>query len=368
MLAEKGEVPEKQLKHPPPTKASLSTIPLQVIQTAKALDVDLKKSSITHRNGSDNDSNGFDDDLPEDFDPEDMDEDAIAKMMEEEDFAQQQLKLAGETIRNRKNKDLEIPKKLESAAKLSVDTAVIAPVIVPPALVSPLPFPSTLTIPDIPPSMYTSQIQTTNTKITTTPKKRGRKTKDDISPIVDNAKAARGIPEQFPSKEPIIPSLSAIQHTSTVPPSKSSPLGLPPPLQHTPALQMFPHVSSAIQHTSSVIAHSSVIQQRPLPAIIPPSSALGISMNQQPIIPSTILDVRNTRLLDPSELGKPPDSISESPTKKRARRKKVTPLRESISSPPNADTSPAGVSSPISIPTVSKVTSILSERLSAGPG
>lgn len=367
MLAEKGEVPEKLLKNPPPTKASLSTIPLQVIQTAKALDVDLKKSAVTHRNGSDNDSNGFDDDLPEDFDPEDMDEDAIAKMMEEEDFAQQQLKLAGETIRNRKNKDYsqEIPKKLESPAKLSVDTAVMAPIVVPPALVSPLPFSSTLTIPDIPPSMYTSQIPPTNTKITATPKKRGRKTKDDISPILDNAKAARGISEQFLSKEPINPSLSAIQHTSIIPPSKSSPLGLPPPLQHTSASQMFPpHVSSAIQHTSSVIAHSSVIQQR-----LPPSSALGIALNQQPIIPSTILDVQNTRLLDPSELGKPPDNILESPTKKRGRRKKVTPLRETISSPPNAAVSPPGVvSSPISIPNVPKITSILSERLSAGPG
>lgn len=369
MLAEKGEVPEKLLKHPPPTKASLSTIPLQVIQTAKALDVDLKKSAVTHRNGSDNDSNGFDDDLPEDFDPEDMDEDAIAKMMEEEDFAQQQLKLAGETIRNRKNKDSEIPKKLESPAKLSVQTTVMAPVVVPPALVSPLPFPSTLTIPDIPPSMYTSQIQTTNTKITATPKKRGRKTKDDISPIIDNAKAARSMSEQFLSKEPINPSLSAIQHTSTIPPSKSSPLGLPPPLQHTPPSQMFPpHVSSAIQHTSSVIAHSSVIQQRSLPSIRPPSSALGISLNQQPIIPSMILDVQNTRLLDPSELGKPPDNIIESPTKKRGRRKKVTPLRESITSTPNAAVSPPGVSSPITIPNVPKITSILSERLSAGPG
>lgn len=370
MLAEKGEIPEKLLKLPPPTKASLSTIPLQVIQTAKALDVDLKKSAIPHRNGSDNDSNGFDDDLPEDFDPEDMDEDAIAKMMEEEDFAQQQLKLAAETIRNRKiqNKDSEIPKKLETPAKLNVDTAIMAPVVVPPSMVSPLPFPSTLTIPDIPPSMYTSQIQTSNTKITATPKKRGRKTKDDISPILDNAKAARGIPEQFLSKEPINPSMSAIQHTSTIQPSKSSPLGLPPPLQHTPASQMFPHVSSAIQHTSSVIAHSSVIQQRSLPSIIPSLSALGISLNQQPIIPSTILDVQNTRLLDPSELGKPPDSILESPTKKRGRRKKVTPLRESIPSTPNAAISPSGISSPISIPNVSKVTSILSERLSAGPG
>lgn len=122
MLAEKNTEAAKALAAPKisaiptPEKQrraqadSLSTVPLQVIQTAKALDVDLKRSGKE----SDNDTDGFDDDLPEDFDPEDMDEDEIAKMMEEEDFAQHQLKLAGEAIRNKKLKEADALKKKES--------------------------------------------------------------------------------------------------------------------------------------------------------------------------------------------------------------------------------------------------------------
>lgn len=73
MLAEKRDEGLDKIP-PPPVKGSLSTIPPQIIQSAKALDVDLKKSALLNKTGSDNDSNGFDDDLPEDFDPEDMDE------------------------------------------------------------------------------------------------------------------------------------------------------------------------------------------------------------------------------------------------------------------------------------------------------
>lgn len=391
MLAEKKDESDKI---PPPSKDSLSTIPPQIIQSAKALDVDLKKSAILHKNASDNDSNGFDDDLPEDFDPEDMDEDAIAKMMEEEEFAQQQLKLAGETIRNRKLKDGPIEstpppppmpplKKDDLASKLTIETApsVIMPPNLPPSLVSPLPIAtSQLTIPDIPPSMYSvsAQFQTINNKISTTPKKRGRKTKDDISPIA--------------IKEPALPT---IQHTSiggasiVLPNKPNMPsaqmLNLPSVLQHAAAAsQIF--ASPTIQHTSSVIAHSSVIQQqqqaRAVPSIptIPqlpqPSAAsiaLGIAQSREPIIPTTVLDVQNTRLLDPSELGKPPDDLLDPSAKKRGRRKKITPTRESLTSPPNVTVSP-GVTQPSSmkIPNVSNVakptTSILSERLSANPG
>lgn len=178
---------EKSKKAAP--KDSLSTIPLQIIQTAKALDVDLKKTAVVSKAApttaaSDNDSNGFDDDLPEDFDPEDMDEDEIAKMMEEEEFAQQQLKLAGEAIRNKRLKDTndDSPKK-DTAAPMKIETnpSVIMPQLA--ALVSPTNFTGSLTIPDIPPSMYTvaqtASAGPANNKIPTTPKKRGRKFKDD---------------------------------------------------------------------------------------------------------------------------------------------------------------------------------------------
>lgn len=366
MLAEK-ENDDKSLRVPPPQKDSLSTIPPQIIQSAKALDVDLKKSAILHRNASDNDSNGFDDDLPEDFDPEDMDEDAIAKMMEEEEFAQHQLKLAGETIRNRKLKDaLTDPMKKDgdSPTKLSIETgsSVIMQSTIP-SMVSPLPLStSQLTIPDIPPSMYTAQFQTAganSSKLSTTPKKRGRKTKDDILPLGP--------------KEQLHPQLPTIQHTSIVPQQNkpNTPLNMPSVLQHAPTSQLF--ASSTIQHTSSVIAHSSVIQQQRLPPMpqTVAASILGMAQNRDPIIPSTVLDVQNTRLLDPSELGKPPEDLLDPAAKKRARsRKKITPTRDSlITSPPNVTVSP-GITqpSPITIQNVSKPSSILSERLSANPG
>ncbi|KAL5282486.1 RSF1.2 family protein [Megaselia abdita] len=73
---------------------SLSTVPLSVIRQAKALDVDYLQKKGGHSNDDAN-SDDFDDSLPEDFNPEDMDEETIAKMMEE-DFANHQLKLVGD--------------------------------------------------------------------------------------------------------------------------------------------------------------------------------------------------------------------------------------------------------------------------------
>lgn len=398
MLAEKRD--ESLDKIPPPIKGSLSTIPAQIIQTAKALDVDLKKTAILNKTASDNDSNGFDDDLPEDFDPEDMDEDAIAKMMEEEEFAQQQLKLAGETIRNRKLKDAltePIIKRDESPTKLSIETApsVIMPPNVPPSLVSPLPITTQLTIPDIPPSMYTAQFQGAHSKMPTTPKKRGRKIKDDIPLVIGKGPTIPVLPPQVqpqplpqsqppqqvqtltlpPSQPRPQPPISSIQISSIVPPNKPNTLlNIPSVLQQTPVSQLFS--PSTIQHTSSVIAHSSVIQQqqRRLPPMSTVTSLLGLNQNREQIIPSTVLDVQNTRLLDPSELGKPPDELLDAAAKKRARRKKITPTRDSlITSPPNVTVTPgASQPTPVTIPNVPNVskpiTSILSERLSANPG
>lgn len=397
-------------------KDSLSTIPLQIIQTAKALDVDLKKTAITSKATaatattavaaattavvaatSDNDSNGFDDDLPEDFDPEDMDEDEIAKMMEEEEFAQQQLKLAGEAIRNKRLKDTndESPKKdvtpLTTPMKVETSPGVIMPHLA--ALVSPTNFSGSLTIPDIPPSMYsvaqTASLTatTSNTKITTTPKKRGRKFKDDSillppADMVPKAMKSFGLP-----KEPMIP-VSAIQHTASLahqkPPSMQMHLG--PSTMHSPPIQQ--HAPpTVISHSSSVIQH-----QRSMPPSS--SSLLGIARNQEPIIPTAVLEVQNTRLLDPSELGRPPQlppssgvmrdpaaSLLDSPAKKRGRRKKITPLRDSLTSPTSAGvdlrnpnmppTQPPLVVAPN--PTASSnpdamKTSILSERLAGNPG
>lgn len=370
MLAEKKNDDQVVL---PQANDSLSTIPKNIIQSAKALDIDLKKSAVLHKAGSDNDSNAFDDDLPEDFDPEDMDEDAIAKMMEEEEFAQQQLKLAGETIRNKKQKDslAETPKK-DGKISLDISSSVIMPNISP-SLVSPLPYGQSLAIPDIPPSMYAAQL--TVSKSATTPKKRGRKKEEPLI-IPDISKVPQNIPEQFIAKDQPLPPLSTIQHPSVLPPQSLSmkpiePLNIPSIIPHGPPPQLFP--TAAIQHTSSVIAHSSSIppQRTTLPPIPQgPPSMLGLP-GQKSILPPSLMDVANTRLMDPSELAKPPDDLFESPTKKRGRRKKITPLRETLQ--------PAAVTTSITpsithqtsatLPSPSKTqTSILSERLTSSAG
>lgn len=396
--------PEKMRRAPP--KDSLSTIPLQVIQAAKALDVDLKKTAVVNRGVSDNDSDGFDDDLPEDFDPEEMDEDEIAKMMEEEDFAQHQLKLAGEAIRNKKLKEEFGKRKDTFLTKMppELDPRLNpVPIIMPsnqgpPTVVLQPPLavhPSLVGLPSSIP-MYPSPNQAPITvgKTGTTPKKRGRKVKDEL--LVDPPKTARPIdglrapgdhsghlpPMYLPHGAPMHPSHlpphPSAQHLSQGPPHSHS-------LPHTQGLPIPPsalhHVSQASinPHTASVISHSSMLQQRPLPLTshAPPShgpstSILGISHSQEPIIPTTVLAVQNTRLLDPAELGQPPENLLESPSKKRGRRKKFTPLRESLNSPPIAGP-PGGMdlssASPTSAASVEPPkSSILSERLGAIPG
>uniref|UniRef100_A0A8W7PMH0 PHD-type domain-containing protein n=1 Tax=Anopheles coluzzii TaxID=1518534 RepID=A0A8W7PMH0_ANOCL len=79
-----------------PSKDSLSDVPMQVIESARILDIDFLKSTSgnTARISTVDSVVDFDDELPEDFDPDDeMDDEALAKIMEEEDFAHHQLKL-----------------------------------------------------------------------------------------------------------------------------------------------------------------------------------------------------------------------------------------------------------------------------------
>lgn len=385
MLAEKSaDKPQSEKPKRNPPKDSLSTIPANIIQTAKALDVDLKKGAALNR--SDNDSNGFDDDLPEDFDPEDMDEDEIAKMMEEEEFAQHQLKLAGEAIRSKKNKEVTDEKKELPPMKIDAESAALIPPHLN-SIISPTVFASALTIPDIPPSMYNVQSTSASSKISTTPKKRGRKLKDEVPPAVQNIpKVAKSLEPAMPQKEAIPLHTPTIQHTSMQQQK-------PPQLLHGPPMHSPPMHSPPIQIPQSVISHSSLIrpplshQPSPLssvPSIGSPSSSslLGIARSQEPIIPSTILNMQNTRLLDPSELGQPPNSapvdpsLLDSPAKKRGRRKKFTPTKEQPiaitagvdmrnAAPPSLSTSAPAAS--VIVPEQSKASSILSERLTANP-
>ncbi|XP_073822555.1 uncharacterized protein [Musca autumnalis] len=84
---------EKDKKSPSkPGGDALSTVPMSVIKQAKVLDIDYLQRRGEHLDDSPNDVGDVDDefddaDLPDDL-PEDMDEDAIARMVEdEEDFA-----------------------------------------------------------------------------------------------------------------------------------------------------------------------------------------------------------------------------------------------------------------------------------------
>ncbi|KAL7043781.1 hypothetical protein ACKWTF_001660 [Chironomus riparius] len=88
--------------------ASLSTIPKNVIEGAKALDMDYNKIKPIHFGVHSKTS-----DHPS---AHDMSEEDLARMMEEEDFAQHQLKMVGETIN--RNKLLELEVKEEAFANI----------------------------------------------------------------------------------------------------------------------------------------------------------------------------------------------------------------------------------------------------------
>ncbi|XP_065094982.1 remodeling and spacing factor 1 isoform X2 [Ochlerotatus camptorhynchus] len=96
MLAEKNTAAAKELAtpmieplqiHEKNKQTALSIIPLQVIESAKVLDIDFLKSS-KHL-----DSDDFDEELAANLPDPDVNEEELAKIMEEEDFAQHQLKL-----------------------------------------------------------------------------------------------------------------------------------------------------------------------------------------------------------------------------------------------------------------------------------
>ncbi|KAG5674998.1 hypothetical protein PVAND_004939 [Polypedilum vanderplanki] len=101
---------------PPPASestSSLSMIPKNVIEGAKALDMDYNRLKPLqfgiHPKSSAEGAN---------MTGQDMSEEELARMMEEEDFAQHQLKLAGEAIA-RSNKLLELEGKEEAFAQFS---------------------------------------------------------------------------------------------------------------------------------------------------------------------------------------------------------------------------------------------------------
>lgn len=117
MLAEKNTAAAKELATPKINSigesietcktAPLSVVPMQIIESAKALDMEFLKSAKSI------DSDEFDDELAVNFsDPGDVNEDDLAKIMEEEDFAQHQPKNDEEASVRKSTSDISPKKKV----------------------------------------------------------------------------------------------------------------------------------------------------------------------------------------------------------------------------------------------------------------
>lgn len=255
--------------------ASLSTIPKNVIESAKALDTDYNRIVKPIAFGSH--SKGSEGNLQSN----DMNEEELARMMEEEDFAQHQLKLAGEAIARKKLLELEA-KEEEFAAYSKVNREKEFPPIV-------------------------------------ESKKRSRKPKSLEKPSEEFANFSKAL--QNPQGPP--PNLTS----APIPPLISSnPSQLPP----RPHMQQQPPPPSLIanmmqhQHHPNVPSSANMMSERP--------SVLSSFMSrpdmhpqhlkiQQPIPPEVF-----SSKLQPL----PPQQYEESEEKKKGRRKKFTPLRTDL--------------------------------------
>lgn len=438
MLAEKNTEAAKALAAPKfnattPEKTrrpvgpvdSLSTIPRQIIQNAKALDPDYKKGRES------DDTDGFDDDLPDDFDAEGMDEDEIAKMMEEEDFAQQQLKAVGERVRKMKEAELLLKKKesskvseptviTQNAPPANVPPHLAAPpsIVVPPTSFSPrptlplshlirpphssplspsgiqhmqphsahhpqhsphgsqhLPMHSLLSAHGPHPSHHIpphSQAHPTHQMVRGPPHHLlhpSQHPMQHFNPLQRHPMQLTQSPHMSPNSQsshmphrPMHPSIRSPHHSLQIHPSQMQSHPPPPSM-----VADYPGDSKIMKLTKSGVepkkrgrkskAELQAIEQAKGLAASDPSASMGPSLiqhppGQEPIIPTTVLAVQNTRLMDPSELGPPGANLSD--VKKRGRRKKFTPLRESLNKP-GAETVSGGLEQ--------KTNPILAERL-----
>lgn len=259
----------------PNEPASLSTIPKNVIESAKALDTDYNR--IKPILGGQ--TRGSDGNL------QPMNEEELAKMMEEEDFAQHQLKLAGEAIARKKLLDLEA-KEEEFAAYSKVVREKDWP-------------------PQLPPQVES--------------KKRSRK-----------SKSSEKSNEEFPGYSKIPPS---------VPPMLSSNLSQhpkPPQLMSQP-----PHLQHPKQMQPQQTLLANLMQQHPMQQQPPPYHLGPPSLtNDRPSVLSTFLsrpDMHPQHLKIHQPI--PPEAFNskiqssqayEEDEKKKGRRKKFTPLRTDL--------------------------------------
>jgi remodeling and spacing factor 1 len=254
--------------------ASLSTIPKNVIESAKALDTDYNRIAKPIAFGSQ--SKGCEDNLQSN----DMNEEELARMMEEEDFAQHQLKLAGEAIARKKLLDLEA-KEGDFAAYSKVK--------------------------EIPPVVET--------------KKRSRKPKSaeksnqEFSPFAKALSNPQGPP-------PILTS-------SPMPPLISSNLSQMPPRplmqQHPPPPSLIANMMQQHQHHQQPHVPTNMMNERP--------SVLSSFMARPDMHPQHL---KIHQPIPPEAFNSkiqplpPQQQFDESEEKKKGRRKKFTPLRTDL--------------------------------------
>lgn len=299
---------EKPISPPPipfsNEPASLSTIPKNVIESAKALDTDYNRIKPVAMGSQlkSNDGN---------LQSNDMNEEELARMMEEEDFAQHQLKLAGEAIaRSKKLLELEA-KEGEFAAftKVSKEKEWIPPVETKKR------------------SRKSKSSEKTNESFPGFSKAlHGPQNTPPMPPLVSSntLQLPKSLQHQMPSQPSIIANL--IQQQSGFPPSLSGMTNERPsvlstfltrPDLHPQLLKMHQPIppeafNQKIQH---ILPEAYILKNQQ----VPPEAYT--SKNQQ--LPPEMYDPKHQSQLSQQQL-------EESEEKKRGRRKKFTPLRTDL--------------------------------------
>lgn len=255
--------------------ASLSTIPKNVIESAKALDTDYNRIKPIFGGQS----RGHDGSLQSN----DMNEEELAKMMEEEDFAQHQLKLAGEAIaRSKKLLELEA-KEGEFAAFTKVNRE----------------------------KEWLPPVET---------KKRSRKSKSSEKSSDEFPSFSKTLPPSTLQSAPTNLSASAMPLLVS-----SNILQLPPkPQMHHPP----PLIANLMQHQHSFVpVPTNLTSERP--------SVLSSYMTRPDMHPHhpqhlKIHPPMPPELCNPKSQPLPSQPFDESDEKKKGRRKKFTPLRTDL--------------------------------------
>lgn len=298
-------------KSPPPIPfsnepASLSTIPKNVIESAKALDTDYNRIKPIAMGSHMRSNDGV-------LQSNDMNEEELARMMEEEDFAQHQLKLAGEAIaRSKKLLELEA-KEGEFAAytKVNKEKEWIPPVESKKR------------------SRKSKSSEKSNeefpgfSKSHIAPQAPTNQTAPPMPPLVSSnvLQLPKSHQHQMPSQPSIIANL--IQQQSSFPPSLTSMSNERPSVLSSFMSRPDIHPQLLKMHQSSE-AFNQKIQHIPPEAYnlknqpIPPEY---VSKNQQ--LPPESYDPKHQQQLSQHQ-------FEESEEKKKGRRKKFTPLRTDL--------------------------------------